>query len=554
MLHTVTHVAGTAGGGNVKVDPACSDATLGVFLGDYLWDTFEPHGGDLSSASAASGGVPRPSGHVGSLNAAAVAVDALQNERKQCNHTFAQGGTVCNVCVSCNHCTGYGPACVYGRDGPRPHKAGQPCGCGAGNAGCSNCNMCRYAEPTPLNCRKENTPLGLHFPVLSCVATADAAAGINADGYDDADHYFPRNCCGVPEPETHAPSLRGLFGRIAGMSSSEPDRWPPLEIVDGSDLAEVAAAQAVSVPFLKDQEIVCTRIAHLCDRRFERCQIHGRNQVFGDGGFDAERDSVMTQLIPQLDGMFPKIKTGVQALWRGERREDVLLSNIPATTRIVLRAILITVVKLEAAAFSGSGGVGRTLGSGSGSGGDGGASASASSASAGAGWAAHTMTPAQRRQAALAAAEARRNGGSSVGGNGGGGAAASAAAAAAVSVNPTPTIIEVAGPADLARICAPLPQNIKHFASQKLAAIAVGDDECSICLEPMEQPTIVPCGDFLGCFGCVKDIQARGQGCPHCKFLSDFVAIFAILCNTLLSSFSSPSSLFVLSRPFFGLA
>ncbi|XP_076065953.1 MYC binding protein highwire isoform X3 [Oratosquilla oratoria] len=48
---------------------------------------------------------------------------------------------LCLVCMYCHECTGYGAVCVSsGRPNRNP---GQPCGCGSGDSGCSECGCCR---------------------------------------------------------------------------------------------------------------------------------------------------------------------------------------------------------------------------------------------------------------------------------------------------------------------------------------------------------------------------------------------------------------------------
>ncbi|RWS30275.1 E3 ubiquitin-protein ligase MYCBP2-like isoform X6, partial [Leptotrombidium deliense] len=51
----------------------------------------------------------------------------------------------CMICTSCGECTGYGPSCVAsGRSEIR--NPGMPCGCGAGDSGCSDCGICKSCD------------------------------------------------------------------------------------------------------------------------------------------------------------------------------------------------------------------------------------------------------------------------------------------------------------------------------------------------------------------------------------------------------------------------
>ncbi|XP_059170813.1 E3 ubiquitin-protein ligase MYCBP2-like isoform X4 [Physella acuta] len=48
---------------------------------------------------------------------------------------------VCMICSICKECTGYGVSCV--NSGRKDRNPGMPCGCGAGDSGCSECGACR---------------------------------------------------------------------------------------------------------------------------------------------------------------------------------------------------------------------------------------------------------------------------------------------------------------------------------------------------------------------------------------------------------------------------
>ncbi|GFN82142.1 E3 ubiquitin-protein ligase mycbp2-like, partial [Plakobranchus ocellatus] len=48
---------------------------------------------------------------------------------------------VCMICSVCRECTGYGVSCV--NSGRKDRNPGMPCGCGAGDSGCSVCGACR---------------------------------------------------------------------------------------------------------------------------------------------------------------------------------------------------------------------------------------------------------------------------------------------------------------------------------------------------------------------------------------------------------------------------
>ena len=61
------------------------------------------------------------------------------------------------VCAVCHECTGYGAACV---SSDRPNRVpGQPCGCGSGDSGCSECGCCRV-------CADEREDDGDPIPVI----------------------------------------------------------------------------------------------------------------------------------------------------------------------------------------------------------------------------------------------------------------------------------------------------------------------------------------------------------------------------------------------------
>jgi hypothetical protein len=69
-------------------------------------------------------------------------------------HRFPTSG-VCNVCVTCGNCTGFGATCVrHKADRPR----GVPCGCGMGKSGCEECKSCE-------TCCASNPWYGCFLPV-----------------------------------------------------------------------------------------------------------------------------------------------------------------------------------------------------------------------------------------------------------------------------------------------------------------------------------------------------------------------------------------------------
>ncbi|XP_076822444.1 E3 ubiquitin-protein ligase MYCBP2-like isoform X2 [Clavelina lepadiformis] len=69
---------------------------------------------------------------------------------------------ICEICAVCCECTGYGSSCVYSSvEGRSPRN---PCGCGAGWSGCSECGCCRTcageANVNPNEERKEEMRVG----------------------------------------------------------------------------------------------------------------------------------------------------------------------------------------------------------------------------------------------------------------------------------------------------------------------------------------------------------------------------------------------------------
>eukprot|EP00042_Codosiga_hollandica_P039545 m.332455 g.332455 ORF g.332455 m.332455 type:complete len:630 (+) comp55637_c0_seq8:3-1892(+) len=68
---------------------------------------------------------------------------------------------ICRVCVSCLHCTGFGERCVNEPSGGRPESsAGNPCGCGSGQAGCRNCGRCE-------RCCRQQRPIRASAPPIA---------------------------------------------------------------------------------------------------------------------------------------------------------------------------------------------------------------------------------------------------------------------------------------------------------------------------------------------------------------------------------------------------
>nr|AOV18880.1 myc binding protein 2 [Lymnaea stagnalis] len=55
---------------------------------------------------------------------------------------------VCMICSICRECTGYGVSCV--NSGRKDRNPGMPCGCGAGDSGCSECGACRVCAEEKL--------------------------------------------------------------------------------------------------------------------------------------------------------------------------------------------------------------------------------------------------------------------------------------------------------------------------------------------------------------------------------------------------------------------
>ncbi|XP_055893471.1 E3 ubiquitin-protein ligase MYCBP2-like isoform X4 [Biomphalaria glabrata] len=55
---------------------------------------------------------------------------------------------VCMICSVCRECTGYGVSCV--NSGRKDRNPGMPCGCGAGDSGCSECGACRVCAEEKL--------------------------------------------------------------------------------------------------------------------------------------------------------------------------------------------------------------------------------------------------------------------------------------------------------------------------------------------------------------------------------------------------------------------
>jgi len=59
----------------------------------------------------------------------------------------AIGTSQCRICPQCALCTGYGASCVKVRGRSRQGDAGQECGCGAGEEGCTGCGVCKKCCP-----------------------------------------------------------------------------------------------------------------------------------------------------------------------------------------------------------------------------------------------------------------------------------------------------------------------------------------------------------------------------------------------------------------------
>ncbi|XP_064637403.1 E3 ubiquitin-protein ligase MYCBP2-like isoform X3 [Lineus longissimus] len=53
----------------------------------------------------------------------------------------------CMICTLCGECTGYGNSCV--NSGMPARNPGQPCGCGSGESGCSECGCCKTCAGEP---------------------------------------------------------------------------------------------------------------------------------------------------------------------------------------------------------------------------------------------------------------------------------------------------------------------------------------------------------------------------------------------------------------------
>ena len=61
---------------------------------------------------------------------------------------------MCAVCSVCGQCTGYGTECLH--SGQANRNPGMPCGCGAGDSGCSECNICRTCAGEQMDFDKED--------------------------------------------------------------------------------------------------------------------------------------------------------------------------------------------------------------------------------------------------------------------------------------------------------------------------------------------------------------------------------------------------------------
>ncbi|KAJ8027887.1 E3 ubiquitin-protein ligase MYCBP2 [Holothuria leucospilota] len=76
--------------------------------------------------------------------------DDFEDEEKEkgedpCDHDWIQ--SECMVCTQCGECTGYGAQCINSTMPNR--KPGMLCGCGAGDAGCSKCRICKSCAGEP---------------------------------------------------------------------------------------------------------------------------------------------------------------------------------------------------------------------------------------------------------------------------------------------------------------------------------------------------------------------------------------------------------------------
>ncbi|KAK2182953.1 hypothetical protein NP493_330g03060 [Ridgeia piscesae] len=86
---------------------------------------------------------------------------ADEEEDRDANFVCAPGTHMwkhdqCMVCTSCGECTGYGSNCVNaGRSDRNP---GQPCSCGPGDAGCTQCGVCRACAGDPHENEKGGGP------------------------------------------------------------------------------------------------------------------------------------------------------------------------------------------------------------------------------------------------------------------------------------------------------------------------------------------------------------------------------------------------------------
>ncbi|XP_052792731.1 E3 ubiquitin-protein ligase MYCBP2-like isoform X2 [Mya arenaria] len=109
-------------------------------------------GRDFNPAAAKDKGSQNVNMHVGSQN---VNMTEEEEEVDMESIMCAQGKhkwklDQCMVCFVCGECTGYGLGCV--NSGRRKDRnPGMPCGCGAGEAGCTECGACRQCAGEQLD-------------------------------------------------------------------------------------------------------------------------------------------------------------------------------------------------------------------------------------------------------------------------------------------------------------------------------------------------------------------------------------------------------------------
>lgn len=67
----------------------------------------------------------------------------MKSRQEATSKAHAVSFSTCKVCTNCSFCTGYGARCYFNLSRDRIGDKGKVCGCGIGDAGCSDCGMCR---------------------------------------------------------------------------------------------------------------------------------------------------------------------------------------------------------------------------------------------------------------------------------------------------------------------------------------------------------------------------------------------------------------------------